>query len=302
MSDNRIVNGDGHILGADVINGVAYPRVKMVFGTDGQVADVSASNPLPLAATTTSLPNDQARLGNLDGVTGFTKWGFNTDVDTADNDAVIWPVKNTFTPLTTASTFTIAYTSSTDGADGAATGATLLQIIYIDESGNSQTAIHTLGSDGSDVTSFSGLGINRVAVSASGSAQKNINAITITATTGGTMQAVIPAGVGVTQQAIYHSPLNAQAITKWLYFNVNKITGGGGSPVVTIKGHVFNRTVETFYEIFRHTIDTSVENTVELTEPVGFLLSPYDVLYFTADTDTNNTVVSCRFSLLEYEV
>ena len=247
----------------------------------------------------TTLPEDDLRLGNRTGVSGETKWGFNNDVDAAAEE-VIWPDGAAFTPLTTASTFTITYTNTSDGAGGSATGATILQIIYLDANGESQTAIHTLGSSGSDTTSFSGLGINRVAVAASGTAQQNVADIVITATTGGSVQAVVPAGIGVTQQAIFHVQSNAIAIAKWLYFNVNKLSGGG-SPRVTIYGKVFNRTVETYYQIFQHTIDTSVENTVVLHEPVGFKLSPYDVLYFTADTDTNNTVVNTRFSLVEYE-
>lgn len=39
-----------------------------------------------------------------------------------------------------------------------------------------------------------------------------------------------------------------------------------------------------------------------ITEPVGFALSPTDVLYFVADTDTNDTVVNFRFSLNEYKI
>jgi len=81
--------------------------------------------------------------------------------------------------------------------------------------------------------------------------------------------------------------------------NVNKV--GGTSPVVTIKGYVFNRNIKTRFEIFRYIIDTSVENHLELNEPIGFNLSPTDVLYFVADTNTNNTVASIRFSLNEYQ-
>lgn len=37
-------------------------------------------------------------------------------------------------------------------------------------------------------------------------------------------------------------------------------------------------------------------------EPIGFALSASDILYFTAETDTNNTAVSSlRFSLNVYE-
>lgn len=53
MADNvNLTAGDGTIVaGADVIGGVAYPRVKVNFGTDGSTSDVSTSNPLPVDAT-----------------------------------------------------------------------------------------------------------------------------------------------------------------------------------------------------------------------------------------------------------
>jgi len=40
---------------------------------------------------------------------------------------------------------------------------------------------------------------------------------------------------------------------------------------------------------------------VTIEDPVGFALSPTDVLYFVADTDTNNATVNLRFSLVEYK-
>lgn len=87
----------------------------------------------------------------------------------------------------------ITYNSGTDGAGGGATGATQLYFFYIDSNGLPAEAAHTLGSDGSDTTAFSGLGINRIAVLASGSNDTNVNDITITATTGGSNQAQIAA-------------------------------------------------------------------------------------------------------------
>lgn len=117
---------------------------------------------------------------------------------------------------------------------------------------------------------------------------------------GGTTQAVIPAGVGVTQQAIYFTASNADAVASFLYINVAKATSGG-SPIVTVKAYVYNRSVYTRFEVFRTVIDTGTEQTVVLTEPVGFNLSPTDVLYWVADTNTNNATAVIRFSLREYE-
>ena len=78
-------------------------------------------------------------------------------------------------------------------------------------------------------------------------------------------------------------------------------TSGGSTPKVLIKGYVYNRNLAVRYLVFRAEIDTNVQNTLEITDPIGFNLSASDILYFIADTDTNNTNVDLRFSLNEYQ-
>lgn len=241
---------------------------------------------------------DEVLIGRRDGVSHFNKFGYRDGLTSAGGEQTIWETTGNFVPMTVASTFTITYNNSTDGSG--TTGATQLYLFYIDANGLEQIAAHVLGSTGSDVTAFTGLGINRGTVSASGSANFNTNNITITETTGATKQAIIPAEESVTQQAIFFCDANSDSVAKFVYIHVNKISGGG-SPRVLIKGYIFNREFETRYQIFRTTIDTASDTTVNINEPVGFKLSPTDVLYFVADTDTNNTAVNLRFSLLEYK-
>ena len=246
-----------------------------------------------------TIAEDEVRLSHIGGAVGNTKWGSNADIDSAAAE-VVASFGGTYVAPSSSDTYTITYNSSTDGAGGGATGATQLAVTYIDTDGLPATSVHTLGSDGSDVTSFSGFGINRVAVSATGTGDVNINDITV-AQTSGTTQALVPAGYGVTQQAIFHTGSNHDAIAKQLLINVLKLSGGGGSPRVTVTGKVYNRQFDSNYIIFEHNIDTDVENTIEVHEPVGFLLSPTDTLWFEASTDVNNTSVSVRFSLVEYQ-
>lgn len=241
---------------------------------------------------------DEVLIGRRDGVSHFNKFGYRDGLTASGGEQTIWETTGNFVPMTVASTFTITYNNSTDGSG--TTGATQIYIYYIDANGLEQIAAHVLGSTGSDVTAFTGLGINRGTVSASGSANFNTNNITITETTGATKQAIIPAEESVTQQAIFFCDANSDSVAKFVYIHVNKISGGG-SPRVLIKGYIFNREFETRYQIFRSTIDTASDTTVTINEPVGFKLSPTDVLYFVADTDTNNTAVNLRFSLLEYK-
>jgi len=279
-----------------------YLRLTTYYGNDfvpsnaplnqtlGRDSDAQSSRPTDFT--------DEVLIGRRGGVTGFNKFGYRLDLAAASGEQTIWATTGNFVPMTTASTFTITYNTGTDGLGS--TGATTLYFAYVDDDGLNAIGLHVLSNTGSDVTSFSGLGINRCAVSVSGSNQSNGNDITITETTGATTQAIIPSGQSTTQQAIYHTDANSDGVAKYLWFNVNKISGGG-SPRVTIKGYVFNREFETRYEVFRATIDTGVENTMEIVPPISFKLSPTDVLYFVGDTDTNSTIISMRFSLFEYK-
>jgi len=279
-----------------------YLRLTTYYGNDfvpssaplnqtlGRDSDAQSSRPSDFT--------DEVLIGRRGGITAFNKFGYRLDLAAASGEQTIWATTGNFVPMTTASTFTITYTNTADGSTS--NGALTLYFQYLDSDGLAQVAVHTLGSTGSDVTAFSGLGINRVAVSTSGSTQTNGGDILITETTGGTTQAAISSGEGVTQQAIFHTDANSDGVAKYLWFNVNKISGGG-SPRVTIKGYVFNREFETRYEVFRATIDTGVENTMEIVPPISFKLSPTDILYFVGDTDTNNTIISMRFSLFEYK-
>lgn len=270
----------------------------LLFNVHGTLTSPSNTNQNQYADAINTRPSvyeDEVVIGRRRGVRAFSKFAYNNDVDTGTEQ--IWPNGAAFTPLDAASTFTIAYTQANDGSSSE--GAKTLFFQYLDSNGEYAEATHTLGDDGSDVTSFSGLGINRVAVASSGSTDTNGNNITITATTGGSQQAFIPTGKGVTQQAIYHVAHNANAIVRSLLFNSRKLSGS--SPQVEILGWVYNRNVQTKFEVYRIEIDTSVENNIPITNLVGFKLNSSDVLYFEATTNTDNTPVVIRFTLMEYE-
>lgn len=288
-----------------IVNGSAaqsYLSASVMAGDHNQLAapiNLSLGLDSDAIAVRPTIPEDEIVIGKRSGVRHFTQFGYGTNLTAAGGEEVIWATSAAFTPMTTASTFTITYNNTTDGEGQ--NGALTIYIDYIDSNGLAQQTTHTLGSSGSDVTSFSGLGINRGAISSSGSTDTNGSAITITETTGGTTQGYIPAGEGVTQQAIYHVDSNSYAVGKLLYIKCNKLSGGS-SPRVLIKAYVYNRAVQTKYQIFRDTINTATDTTVNLTEPVGFRLSPTDIVYFVADTDTNSTEVDIRFSVVEYKL
>jgi hypothetical protein len=143
--------------------------LRKFFLSDESSGDTVAVNTRQEAAVTMYDPQDQITRGLVSDASQLNKFGFRDDVDIASGDALIIADNTTNTPtiLTTADTFDIAYNNTTDGAS--TTGALSLLISYLDSNADLQTATHTLGSTGSDTTSFSGLGINRVVVLSHGS-------------------------------------------------------------------------------------------------------------------------------------
>jgi len=249
-----------------------------------------------------TVAQDEITEGRRSGVNQWNKFGYRSNLQSSGGDETIWAsstTSNNLAIMTSADTFDISYNSTTDGAAGGATGATKITFYYLDA--NEELAIfeHTLGSTGTDTTSFTGLGINRAVVTASGTNNTNVNTITITNTTLGNDQAIIPAGEGVTQQAFFFMPNNARGAAKWLFLSANKLSGS--NPKITFKGFVYNRTVDSKFLVFRYIMDTQSENHITIEDPCNFRLSPRDVLFFTADTDQNNTTCDCRFSLNVYD-
>tara|TARA_R110000823_G_C15905775_1_gene497318 strand:+ start:53 stop:1282 length:1230 start_codon:yes stop_codon:yes gene_type:complete len=278
-----------------------YMRLYTYYGTfrasntpNNQSIDLDSDG----AATRPTDFQDEVVRGLRSGVTSWNKFGYRDSL-TDDTEQVIWAsTQNLPTIITTPSTFTITYNNTTDGAGR--TGALSLVVYYLDADGNQAIAVHTLGSTGSDVTSFTGLGINRVAVNTNGGLTYNANTITITATTGGSVQAVVPALGSVTQQALFHVGFDQTAVMQLLFFNVRT---PNKAKTVVLRGYLYNRLVGTRYEIYRDTIDTSTGLVRFITDPVKFKAVARDVVYFTATASGGGDAASivCRFSLNLYD-
>jgi hypothetical protein len=239
----------------------------------------------------------EVALGRRQGSTTWNKFGYNGDIDIGTE--TVWNVGGTFTQLTSASTLTVVSSDANDDGSPAGTGANSLIIYGIDADRKYQTEVVTLNGTTSVVTSASWLGVNRVAVYVCGSNDTNVGNITITATTGGSTQAYIAAGEGTTQQAIFFTQADHTFLADWLTFNVNKVSGGG-TPRVTIKGWVKSFVSNAKYEVFRYTLDTTVENHVDISPTQPFVIGEKSILWFEATTDTNNTTVALRFSGIEF--
>ena len=284
-------------------------RLTTYFGADFVPSNSPYNQPIELDSDSLAVRGnnfyDEIARGLRGGVIKWNKFGYNPDIDIADGEVPIWDsVVNTFTPLASPETFDISYDGTSGGTtDGAGTtGAIQLTFYYIDANGSEAISIHNLGTDGTDTTSFSGYGINRVTVSISGSANKNVSVISVTATTSTTVQATIPAGGSVTQQMIFFVAHDRTANAKFLWINVVKVSVGGQEPVIRVKGYVYNRIIDTTFEVFRGNLDAAHSSEMTISDPVGFTLGSQDVLYFVADTDKDNTEVTGRISIISYAI
>lgn len=230
--------------------------------------------------------------GVRQGWTTWNKWGYNPDIDTAAAED-IWSIGGTFTQLSSAETMDLVSTSANDTSAG--TGARSVIIYGVDANYMEQTEVVTLNGTTPVTTSNTWLGINRVAIYLAGSTGYNEGDINVTATTATTNQAQIPATEGSTQQALFFVPAQQQAYLDWMLINIVK-TSGGATPTVTVKMYVTSLVSNSRYEVFRHIVDTSVENTVELTPSQPFVVGEKSLIKVQAETDQNNTAVSVRFS------
>ena len=234
-------------------------------------------------------------LGRVSGATTWNKWGYNSDLDIGTE--VIWASGGSFTRLDTASTFTVVSSSAQDTLTSG-TGAWNVVIYYVDSTRTAATVVVPLNGLTPVVTSITGLGINRVALYNTGSGDTNAGIITVTATTGGSVQATVPLGEGSTQQCLFFTQTGHTALLDWMTINVAKLAGGT-APKVTIKAWVYSYVSTAKYLVFRKTIDAGVENNIELRPSQPFVVGEKSIFWLEATTDTDNTVVSARFSLIE---
>ncbi len=233
------------------------------------------------------------------------KFGFNLDVDSASTE-ILASFGGAYDPLvdvmSSDQTFTISYNNSTDGL-GTTGALTLLFTIVQTVSGVvvKNDFVHVLGNTGSDVTSFSGLGINRCVIISSGSLGRNGNDITVTATTDGTTQAQIPLGedgrgVSVTQQLLFHTQQGYNFEVSGVELNALKLSGGGQEPELTFNLVSYSRVTNTTYIVLTEKMDVSISNRFDLRyDRDPFIFGGREVIYAEITTDQNNTAVYGQF-------
>lgn len=244
--------------------------------------------------------NSEVAMGKRQGRNVVHKWGRNINFGTSEE--LLSSFGGAFTPaniITTAQTLTITYNNTTDGLG--TTGALAILITHLDEDFKEQQVIHVLGNTGSDVTSFTTLGVNRAVVVSFGGIGWNVNSITMTATTLGTIQAQIPALASVTQQAIFHTQINNNLMLDWLFLSALK-SSGGGSPKVTFKIYSWSRVTLGRYLVFDYELDTSIKDSLELTPPQKFVFGGREVIYVTVQSSATSTNARTRFAGIQERI
>lgn len=235
--------------------------------------------------------------GNVTGATTWNKWGYNADIDTGTE--TVWSVGGTFARMTSADTINIVSSNSVDNQAG--TGARSVIIYGVDENYAAQTEVLSMhATDGTiAVTTVNQwLGINRIAVYLCGTGGVNAGTISATVTTGGAAQAEIPIGKGSTQHAFFFVQAGHTALMDWAWINVIK-TSGGTKPEVITNAWVTSLVSGSKYDVMTDYMDVAIENVHEYNPSQPFVVGEKSLIEFQTTTDTDNTAVSIRFSLIE---
>ena len=247
----------------------------------------------PTLLTRPTNHHDDVIMGLVDGETPVNKWGKMSGLGLTA--VPVRPTVAVFNPLTdiitTAQTLTITYDNATDGLG--TTGAVTLIITYIGSDDLEATAYHTMGNTGSDVSLFTTKGVNRVVALVNG-AISNVNDITLTATIDATIQAVIPAGKGVTQQAIFHTEIGKTTIIDTLFLNAQRVAGGGADPKVTFNIYSWSRVVNSRFDVFEFQLNTATNEHLDL-DNLKLPFGGREVIWVEAVSDKTDTFVASRF-------
>ena len=231
-------------------------------------------------------------LGHVEGSTIWTKFGYNSDIDTGTE--VIASFGGTFFPPLTADNVDIVSTSVNDIAAGS--GANSLVVYGIDENREELIEVVTLNGTSAVTTTGTFFGINRIAPFLCGDSYHNEGVITATMNTSGQVIAEMPINNSVTQQCILYIRANHTFLLESVITTALRTGGGGGEPKVTVIGYVYSPVANAKIEVFRTKLDVDVTNQTILNFSDPFPITESSILWFEATTDKNNLSIDLRFS------
>ena len=215
----------------------------------------------------------QVALGNVPSATTWNKWGYNADIDTGTE--TVWSVGGTFARMTAADTLNLVSTSIEDDPVKAdtnpGTGAQSVIIYGVDENYVAQTEVISLNGTAAVTTTNQWLGVNRISVYLSGTGGQNAGTITASVTTGGAVQAEIPAAKGSTQHAFFFVQAGHTVLMDWLYINIIK-TASGTKPECITNCWVTSLVSGSRYDVMTDYMDVSIENAHQYTPSQPFVV------------------------------
>ena len=203
MADNTQLNlgvGGDTIATEEDGSNVKHQLVKVEWGADDQFFKASNTHPIPVKQADLLIAR-----GLVSNVSAVNKFGFNNDIDTGSVPEDIWQQGGLYQHPTAARQHDVV---STDAADtnSAGTGARKVFIEGLDASFAYASETVNLNGTTAVTTVNSYTRINRAYVTEAGSGKTNAGGISLTAQTDATVSALIAAGLGQTELAIYSVP------------------------------------------------------------------------------------------------
>lgn len=171
-------------------------------------------------------------LGLVPGVRRVTALGNNPDVDQGTLPEDVWSVGGIYPWMTGATSLEVVSTSASDAAAGV--GARTITIFGLDINYVEVNQTITLNGTTAVVVPTQIFRINSVLIMSAGTTKVNVGDINVRDSGGGTVRAQVPAGYGISRQAIYtvpvahtlsvHSVLFAQTKTGGVERNITMAT------------------------------------------------------------------------------
>lgn len=273
-----------------------YFRLQSMYGLKGDLnipIDSTMAQDFDSISTRPTDYHSEAALNRRQGVTVWSKFGYNNDVDTGTSE-VVASFGGAFQFLSSAETLDIVSTSANDTNSG--TGVHGLVIYGVDGDWNSAIEVVFLTGTTTVTTTSTWLGINRISAYRAGTGQSNAGVIDITATTALIPLAQMPLGEGTSQQCILYIPRAHKFLANWIDVSILKLSGGGGAPEVTVRGWVYSAVSNCKYEVYKGKLDVALSNQLDVHPQEHFLVDEKSIFWLECETDSNNTAVQGRFS------
>lgn len=233
-------------------------------------------------------------LDNSTQVKRVTKFGVNTDVDSATPEIIAAFGGGFVQSALSAETLNISSTDTDDVAT-TGTGARTILISCIDEDGLEVSVIANMNGSSTVTTTQTCKFVNRAIVLTAGSSKYNEGTITITQTTSGVTLASIPATYAVTQQLIYYVPADRRCYIDNLVKTTTKLSGS--SPKIDYKTLVYSQTQDVIYTTRQDFADSDVNGRLVNPDFKAEQLRPNEIVAVLVSTSTDNTVSSATLEL-----